>query len=227
MENKNLKENGQHNSFKGYGGIEEPARYINREYGLGWNETDTATISEVESFTQILFENDSNNCVLASITRVMKYYNIIGYSNIPTDVIEIYKTVKNIGVKYGYDPIKTGVIRDLFVYTPWVIDDMVKDTWKAFNYIKGDGCNDYFSKLKIIKKSIDKFNPLLLNMAFGDYKNHTVSVIGYKVYSKKDKRDNTLVQIYDGWSNTVRYIDWTKLGNTPASITRIIPPSDI
>ncbi|NLB78167.1 MAG: hypothetical protein GX796_04765 [Clostridiaceae bacterium] len=227
MENKNLKKNGQSCDFKGYGGIEDPERYVKWKYGQSWIESETATILKVENFTQASFETDSNNCVLASITRVMKYYNNIGYTNIPTDAIEIYKTVKNIGVKYGYDPIKTGVMRDLFIYTPWVIDDIVKDTWKAFNYTKGDGCNDYFSKLKTIKNSIDKSNPLLLNIAFGDYKNHTVSVIGFKIYSKKGLRDKVLIQIYDGWSSYVRYIDWTKLGSIPTSITRILPPLEI
>lgn len=226
-ENTNLKENGQHKNFNGYGGIEDLARYVNSEYGSGRTESSAATIAEVESFIQAEFEKDSNNCVLTSITRVMKYYNCIGYKKIPSDVFEIYKTVQNIGIKYGYDPKKTEIIRDLFVYTPWSIDNMVKDAWKAFGYMNGDGCNGYFDKFKIIKNNIDDSAPLLLNIAFGDYKNHTVSVIGYKVYSKEGEKDKVFIQIYDGWSSTERYIDWTKMGSSPASVTSILPPSII
>lgn len=223
----NTNADGQGSKFSGYGGIEDTKKYVDGKYGFGWTESKAVSIPGIASFMQSEFERNSNNCTLASITRIMKYYSDRGYSDIPPDIKEIYKIVREIGVEHGYDPKKTGLLRDLFVYTPWDIDNMVKDTWKAFGYAKGDGDNDYVCKLKTIKSNINNSSPLLLNITFGDYKGHTVSVIGYKVFSKEGEKNITFVQIFDGWSDTVRYIDWKKLGITPASVTRFFPPPKI
>lgn len=213
---------GQANGFSGYGGIEDLAEYINANYGPGWAESETVSINGINSFTQTELEKASNNCTLASITRIMKYYSDIGYINIPQNVTEIYKKVREIGIKHGYNPNKSGVFRDLFVYTPWEIDNMVCDTWKAFGYSNGSASNYYLGKLTIIKSSITNLNPLLFNIAFGDYKNHTVSIIGYKLFSQQGHRDLIFVKIFDGWSETVRFIDLKKFGFTPSSVTSII-----
>ena len=216
--------NSRFERIKGYGGIEDPQEYINSKYGSGWAELHTASIAEIKSFTQAELRNDANNCALASITRIMKYYSDKGYNNIPSDINTIYENVREIGVNHGYDPKKAGIMRDLFVYTPWGMGNMVKDTWKGFGYFKGGGRNIYFRRLDTIKRNIDNFNPLLLNIAFGYYRNHTVSVIGYKIFSKKGKRNKIFIQIYDGWSRTKRYIDWVRFRKTPASLTVCIMP---
>lgn len=214
---------GQDSGFNGYGGIEDTTKYLNAKYGFGWIESKVASIPEIANFTQAELERNSNNCTLASITRIMKYYSDIGYAYIPSDIKEIYKKVREIGVAHGYDPKKTGLLRDLFVYTPWDIDNIVQDAWKAFGYEKGEGNNSYLHKLRTIRSNIDSSSPMLLNITYGDYKGHTVSVIGYKVFSKEGK-DIPFVQIFDGWSKTVRYIDWKRLGITPASVTGFLPP---
>lgn len=216
--------NGQDKMFEGYGGIEDITRYIAAKYGSGWTETRTSAVFGIGGFTQSRLEKDANNCTLASITRVMKYYADRGYDNIPSNIEDIYEAVRRIGVKHGYDPKKTGLLRDLFIYTPWEIDNMVRETWREFGYSDGGGNNSYFEKLKTIKKNIDNSTPLLLNLTFGDYPGHTVSVTGYKVFSKKGEGDLNFIQIYDGWSETVRYIDWKGLGMIPASVTTILPP---
>lgn len=216
--------NGQANGFSGYGGIKDLAEYINANYGLGWTEVETTLIKGIEGFTQSEFEKDSNNCTLASITRIMKYYSDIGYTNIPQATDQIYTTVREIGIKHGYDPKKSGIFRDLFVYSPWEIDNIVRNTWKAFGYSNGNASNCYIGKWTIIKSSITNLNPLLFNIAFGDYKNHTVSIVGYRVFRQRGGKGITFLQIFDGWSETVSYIDLKKFGFTPSSVTRILPP---
>jgi hypothetical protein len=226
--NSNLKQNGQDRGFSGYGGIEDPTTYVSYEYGSGWIESKAASISGIENFTQAQLEKNANNCTLASIARIMKYYSDMGYTSIPSDINEIYKKIREIGVEHGYNPIKTGLWRDLFIYTPWEIDNMVKDAWKAFGYPKGSGNNDYFGKLETIKSYVDNSNPLLLNIVSGDYPGHTVTVIGYKTYSQKGERDINLIQIYDGWEDRIRYIDWEKFGGGPttSNLTKILPPQN-
>jgi len=225
--NSNLKANGQDKNFSEYGGIEDPTKYVNAEYGTGWTESKSATISGIENFTQAKLKTGENNCTLASITRIMKYYSDSGYSKIPSDIGKIYKKVEEIGYKHGYDPKKTGLFRDIFVYTPWEINNMAEEAWDTFGYPSGDADNDYIGKLDTVKSNIDNSNPLLLNIVSGDYAGHTVSVIGYKIYSQNGKGDKTFVQVYDGWSDTIRYIDWEKFGGGPttSNLTRFLPPS--
>lgn len=224
--NNNLKANGQDKNFSGYGGIEDTAQYVNSEYGSGWTKLKAATISGIKNFTQAELKVGENNCTLAAITRVMKYYSDIGYTNIPSDIETIYEKVEEIGYKHGYDPQKTGLIRDIFVYTPWEIDNMVEEVWEAFDYPEGSTDNDYFNKISTIKSSIDNSDPLLLNIVSGDYAGHTVTVIGYKIYSQEGKDDKTFLQVFDGWSDSIRYIDWEKFGGgfTTSNITRFLRP---
>lgn len=216
--------NGQNNKFKGYGGIEDTEKYINAYYGQEWIESRTVSVSEVENFAQSRLEKGANNCTLTSITRILKYYSDKGYKNIPSNIKDVYGVIRELGVKHGFDPKKTGLLRDLFIYTPWEIDNMVEESWKEFGYTEGYGNNSYFLKLRTIKKNIDNSNPLLLNITFGDYSGHTVSVVGYKIFTKAGQKDLNFIQIFDGWSETVRYIDWKRLGMIPASVTRILPP---
>ncbi len=219
-----LKENGQYKTFKGYGGIEAPDIYINSQFGEGWGLRLDKGVNDIDAFRQSTFGPDNdNNCTLASIARVMKYYAGRGYHGIPDDIYEIYKKVREIGVKHGYDPNKSGIMRDLFVYTPFEINTMVKESWKIFYNSSVSSSNRYFRKINIIVENIDNENPPLLNIASGDYKGHTVTVTGYRIYEKAGKPDRALVRVYDGWSEAVRYIDWKRFGNTPASVTTIVP----
>jgi hypothetical protein len=82
----------------------------------------------------------------------------------------------------------------------------------------------YFLKWEIIMEQVGLGHPLLMNIAFGDYKGHTVTVTGYAAYARKGDPTKRFVQVYDGWGMSIRYIDWKKLGVIPASITKIIPP---
>ncbi|WP_027628453.1 hypothetical protein [Ruminiclostridium cellobioparum] len=221
----NLKQNGQHKEFNGYGGIEDLERYVVFELGTGWEQKKSKKIEQILNFKQTIFGPDNrNNCTLASITRIMKYYSALGFHEIPSDIHEIYAIVREIGVKHGYDPEKSGILRDLFIYTPFEIKTMVGDTWKKFGYERSKPNNIYIGKLKAIKNSIDDMNPVLLNIACGDYEGHTVTVTGYREFgsSREHCNNRTFVQVYDGWSEDVRYIDWKNFGITPASVTRMI-----
>ncbi len=221
----NLKQNGQHKNFNGYGGIEAIEKYVAFEFGTGWEQKKSKNIEGILNFKQTIFgSDDQNNCTLASITRIMKYYSDQGLQEIPSDINELYGIVREIGVKHGYNPAKSGLLRDLFIYTPFEIKTMVRDTWERFGYLRSKSKNIYFKKLKAIINSVDDMNPVLLNIAGGDYKGHTVTVTGYRVFgnSREQRDDRTFVQIYDGWSEDMRYIDWRRFGATLANVTRII-----
>ncbi len=219
-----MKENGQAEQFSGYGGIEDLMLYMRAEYGSQWLLQAEAVLDGISGFVQNLLEAGAPNCTLASITRVMKYYRERQYKGIPEDLHDIYRIVRKIGVIHGYDPHKCGIIRDVFVYTPFEIDNMVRDAWDAFGYPEGTGDNDYFKKWSTIREQVDAGHPLLLSLTVGDYEGHTVTVAGYTVFTDEDGGEKRFIRIFDGWSETVRFIDWARMKIIPASITKIIPP---
>lgn len=55
-----------------------------------------------------------------------------------------------------------------------------------------------------------------MNIARGYYGNHTVTVCGYAIYKRTKKylgikttKTYNMVQVYDGWSTSKKYIDYS------------------
>lgn len=55
-----------------------------------------------------------------------------------------------------------------------------------------------------------------MNIARGYYGNHTVTVCGYAVYKRTKKilgikttKTYNMIEVYDGWKTTKRYIDYS------------------
>lgn len=219
-----MKPNGQNESFSGYGGIENPALHCRAETGLEWPLTADHWLRAVDGFAQHTLDPGAPNCVLVSITRVLAYYASQGWSRIPLEPERIYSVVREIGVRHGYDPGKSGLLRDLFVYTPFVIDDIATEAWQAFGYNAGRSRNRYLRKLEAIRQDIDAGNPLLMSLAFGDYPSHTVTVTGYRIYTLPGHRPRHYIRIFDGWRTKDRYVFWEKAQAVPSNLTRFFPP---
>lgn len=66
-----------------------------------------------------------------------------------------------------------------------------------------------------VKKEIDAGRPVIMNIATGYYGNHTVTVRGYDIYRKQHTIGKIkyytyyyMIAVYDGWTSSVRYIDY-------------------
>lgn len=222
--NSSKKNIGQDNTFQYYGEVENVCEYVSSTYGEGWVESESSFIRNTDSFFEDELERDNLNGTITSISRIMKYYRNIGYLSIPENLNEIYEVIHDIGLKHNNSPAKSNIIRELFVFSSGPFDNMVRDVWKVFGYTKGSVINIYYGKLKMIIKSINTLNPVLLNITVGASKSHTVTVLGYTIFSKAGARDKIFVKIFDVLNNIERYIDWTKFGKIPASVTRFYPP---
>lgn len=219
-----MKANGQDEAFTGYGGIEDPDLHCRAETGLEWALTADSWLRSVDGFSQQSLDPGAPNCVLVSVTRVLASYASRGWTRIPLATEQIYPVVREIGIRHGYDPSKSGLLRDLFVYTPFAIDNIVTEAWQAFGYPAGRGRNRYLRKLDIIRQDIDAGNPLLMSLAYGDYPSHTVTVTGCRTYSHPGRHSRHYIRIYDGWSTNARHVFWEKARTVPANITRFFPP---
>ena len=127
---------------------------------------------------------EDNDCSLTSIAACIYYLNKNKYS-----IKDIYLTVEKIASKYGYTGTKGT--------SPFKIAKIFEESYfELFNdkiqnrgiYLKGLGYN-----FNTIKNQIDLNKPVILSLwSSPKYKNHTITVIGYK--------DNNTLIINDNWS---------------------------
>lgn len=153
---------------------------------------------KMDNFLQDDFDYSDKNCSLVSMTRLVKYYST-PYNRIPFESNEIFNSISTIALEYGFD---------MIVGThPTKIDNILLDYFTELN-IAVKSKDYYFANFyNPLKKEIDNNRPLIMNIAFGEYNNHTVNVTGYKIYNYKNMNIK-FIEIYDGWKKTHSYIDY-------------------
>ncbi|MBL7574714.1 Peptidase_C39 like family protein [Peptoniphilus asaccharolyticus DSM 20463] len=151
---------------------------------------------DLPNFLQNEFKQPNKNCSIVSITRVISYYQDY-FSNISEQ--EIFDQVFTIAKSYGFS--------DAIGTLPVKIDDIMKDYFRFYG-IKIKAKGKYFSNFyNPVKSEIDKGRPLLMNIAFGEYHNHTVTITGYKIFKFKGMNIK-FIEVIDGWRKTKTYIDY-------------------
>lgn len=202
-------------SGSGYGGIDDCKKYLQDRYGGTITKTSSKSLS-MANFKQSDLEADASNCTLAAITRILYFYRN-KYTKIDNDYTKIYKKVKKVAKKYGYTK-KKGTA---FTKINNIVDDVVHD----YGYKKSKCSGIYVWTFdNQVKAEIDNNRPVIMNIARGYYANHTVTVCGYAKYTctKKvlgitTKKTYNMIEVYDGWSNSKRYIDYSAFAYDLAS----------
>ena len=194
---------GQISGQSGYGGIYDTSVYVNDKYGSGWTASSWGTLEpNVPNFLMNDLEYGANNCTLTGITRLFAYQrDNNGYTTIP-DNATLYGDIKAIAEGYGYSS-DGGT-------SPTKINNIINDVFEKYG-IFGKGNSTYVWDFNTVKKEIDAGRPLLFNIAFGYYGDHTVVVIGYSVFTKNTgifQKKARFFKVYDGWTKSNRYIDY-------------------
>lgn len=168
--------------------------YIEKNYpGAKFMESSDIDLPD---FLQRDFEAGLNNCTIASLTRVITYY----FKDF--DKFEVYKEVFEIAKRNGYFK-KYGTL-------PVFISRIANIYFKRNNIgirARGVYLGNFYSH---VKDEIDNFRPLLMNLASGYYKNHSLVISGYSVYKFKGMKVKIL-HVYDGWNKEKSYIDYNDL----------------
>ena len=215
----------------GYGKIVVPELYMYSTYGSGKlkdsNNISNVTGVNINNKTQSQYENGNNinNCTLTSITKILEYYQKLGNMGIPLNDQDIYDEVKNIAKdKYGYSDEK-GVPESVAIKLQ--NGSILTDSWKGLaGYYHGKG-NDLFTVNAnlTIKNQVDKGNPFMLNIVSGTYVSHTITGVGYQDYTISNSNKNImLIEVYDNYSNTARYIDFNRFNYYVFTVTVVTPP---
>ncbi|WP_010244117.1 C39 family peptidase [Acetivibrio cellulolyticus] len=211
----------------GYAVDSDVYSYVNDRYGKGWTLKTSKTVSSAGSALLMNnFRPGVGCCTITALTYVFDYHRRnSSKSKIPSDINTLFSDIENIAVNYGYDK-KTGGTN------PLDIDNIVKDVWKKYGYT-GSGSSLYVFTRGNFTYEIDKNRPALLNISFGYYGNHTVSMVGYRRYTKKNilggESEILFLKVYDNWTTDTRYIDYDAITNplsgdfSTLSLSRIYP----
>lgn len=141
-----------------------------------------------------------NNCTLVAISRVLMYYrNRYHKYTIDRSIKDIYLKVEEIAREYGYTD-KKGTI-------PFFVKNITQDVFEEYGVkVKCRG-HYIWSFEKQVKREILAGRPVILNIARGVYRNHTVTVIGYCIY-KVNGKEYPVLKVADGWNKGMHYIDY-------------------
>ena len=184
-----------------YGGIINCSLYLTDRYGekpVFVKRGRSLNVNQM-SMEQISGRK-TRNCSVVAVTRVVDYYRQVNkIESIPSDIHDIYKVVEEIATAYGYSD-KRGT-------SPLFIAGITREAFNEFG-IRAKCRGKYIWTFeKNIVKEISAGRPVIMNIARGYYKDHTVVVCGYSIWRVKDKL-YPMLRVVDGWKRGIHYIDY-------------------
>ena len=189
-----------------YGRISVPEKYLEDRYRAVDIRQETSKVLDVPTFLMRDF-GGKNDCVPVAITRIFDYARGQGYAGIPEDRAAIYRDALARVKARGYSP--------WWGTLPFFIAGITKRMAKSYGYdVVGTRGVYGWSYGRTVVREIDAGWPLILNLARGSYRGHTVTVIGYREYSYRsggeaDGRKNVrFLAVADSWTTEVRWIDF-------------------
>ena len=186
---------------KPYGGIINISEYLTEQYGERGSliKVGSPFIINLDSMETISGRR-TRNCSVVAITRVIDYYAKRDHlEGIPGDIKQIYKDVETIAQSYGYSD-KNGTV-------PLFIAGITRECLKRYG-IKAKCRGHYiFSFEKHVKREIDNGRPVIMNIARGFYRDHTIVVTGYSLW-KVGKRTLPILRVSDGWKKGSHFVDY-------------------
>ena len=142
----------------------------------------------------------TRNCSVVAVTRVMDYYRqTLKLEGIPEDIHELYRHVEEIAQAYGYTD-KRGTV-------PFFIAGITREAFKDYG-IKARCRGVYiWSFEKNVAREISAGRPVIMNIARGFYKDHTIVVCGYSIW-RVGNRLFPMLRVIDGWNKGIHFLDY-------------------
>ena len=186
---------------KPYGGISNISKYLLEQYGQrGVLVKRGRAILMNQQSMEAISGRRTRNCSVVAVTRVIDYYRKTkNIEAIPEDIRETYKIVEEIAESYGYT--------DKFGTIPFFISGIAKEAFSLYG-IKAKCKGVYvWTFEKQVVKEISEGRPVIMNIARGYYKDHTVVVAGYSIWRVGNKF-YPMLRVIDGWRSGYHYIDY-------------------
>ena len=186
---------------KPYGGITNVSKYLMEQYGQrGILVKRGRSILMNQMSMEQISGRVTRNCSVVAVTRVVDYYRQqLKLPGIPEDIHELYKFVEEVAEAYGYTD-KRGTM-------PFFIASITRETFKEYG-VKARCRGVYvWSFEKHVVREISEGRPVIMNIARGFYKDHTIVVAGYSIWKVGDKL-YPMLRVIDGWKKGIHYIDY-------------------
>ena len=184
-----------------YGGIKNISKYLMEQYGeKGVLVKRGRSLFMNQMSMEEISGRRTRNCSVVAVTRVMDYYRqTLGLESIPSDIHVLYSQVEDIAEAYGYSD-KRGTV-------PFFIAGITREAFKEYG-IKARCRGIYVWNFeKHVVKEISAGRPVIMNIARGFYKDHTVVVCGYSIWRVGDKF-YPMLRVIDGWKKGIHFIDY-------------------
>ncbi len=186
---------------KPYGGISNISQYLLDKYGAKATlvKRGRPIVMNTKSM-EIISGRKTRNCSVVAVTRVLDYYAQKGMvERAPKDIKQTYKLVEEIAESYGYTD-KRGTL-------PLFISGIAREAFKEYG-VKAKCRGVYlWSFENQVVKEISSGRPVIMNIARGFYKDHTIVVAGYSIWRVGDKL-YPMLRVIDGWRSGYHYIDY-------------------
>ena len=186
---------------KPYGGFTNISKYLEEQYGQrGTLVRSGRAISMNSQSMEQISGRRTRNCSVVAITRIIDYYRKkYGLADISDDIRATYKVVEDIAESYGYTD-KIGTI-------PFFISGIAREAFENYG-IKAKCKGVYIWTFeKQIVREISAGRPVIMNIARGFYKDHTIVVTGYSVWRVGNKL-YPILRVIDGWRSGYHYLDY-------------------
>ncbi len=184
-----------------YGGISNITKYFMEQYGQrGVLVKRGNSIVMNQQSMETISGRRTRNCSVVAVTRVLDYYRRTKQiPGVPEDIKETYKVVEEIAESYGYT--------DKFGTMPFFISGITKEAFAKYG-VKAKCRGVYIWTFeKQVVKEISEGRPVIMNIARGFYKDHTIVVAGYSIWRVGDKL-YPMLRVIDGWKSGYHYIDY-------------------
>ena len=184
-----------------YGGISNISKYLMEQYGQrGVLVKRGKSIAMNQQSMEQISGRRTRNCSVVAVTRILDYYRKINnIPGIPEDIKETYKVVEEIAESYGYT--------DKFGTMPFFISGITKEAFAKYGVkTKCKGIYVWTFEKQVVKE-ISEGRPVIMNIARGFYKDHTIVVAGYSIWKVGDKF-YPMLRVIDGWKSGYHYIDY-------------------
>lgn len=203
-------------NIESYGRITDIEKYIEDNYYK--NNLHLSQFISLEKYLNphIAGKKNEGDCTLVAISTTIELFFKLYNFSIDLNYDEIYERIVEIAKKKKAYPIpfRGGTF-------PLLADNIINSFFKSLDFYKFKSKNIYIfsnsfsksnfrNKLNIVLKNLINLKPSIINISFGDYKNHSVTLLGYRLYLDNSNKEYYFLEIFDGWSNTVKFIDLNK-----------------
>ncbi len=184
-----------------YGGITNIPKYMTDQYNTkGTLIKHGRALNMNQQSMEEISGRRTRNCSVVAVTRIIDYYRrTLGIRSIPEDIREIYRLVEEVATAYGYTD-KRGTI-------PLFISGITKEAFKQYGIRTKCRGVYIWSFEKHVAREISEGRPVIMNLARGFYKDHTIVVSGYSIWRAGNKV-LPMLRVIDGWNKGIHYVDY-------------------